>query len=459
VPAARVFAVLPGLSSTLISCAPIGAGLGNPALDDVASNITDSLRADAEGRIDESIGLAQSATTDSRVQALPLMRATALQRLGLALTAAGRLQEAEAVARDMDTLETNARGMPVHAAVAFARCDFGEAATLQLKMRAASSAGVNDRATEVNLAAIDEAEGRFGRALERLKHVAGVPPHPRSGSDFNALMASEIQMAVARIRSRLGENAGLSKLVDEQKRPDPVVVAHRYAEHALKSHKNLYQAYNMLVGGVLLEQDRNAPVETLQNSQQDLRNVLDSYRQTPSHCREVVPDPTIIEARINRAKLFPWRKSSQELEATATDENANTLATGYLAGREIHLNQQIPFDYNSATIKADGFPVLDWLATFLSKHPELGAESLEGHTDDQGSTQYNLELSNRRAKAVVVALISRGVLSAPLVAKGYGQTQPKVVGTDETARAVNRRVEILVSGVALQSNSNDSNTQ
>jgi outer membrane protein OmpA-like peptidoglycan-associated protein len=450
-----------GLMSLLLrvtACAPVGSALNNPMLNDITSNITESLQAEAEGRIEEAIGLARSATKDSRVQTFPVMRATALQRLGLALTSAGRLEEAEAVAREMDTLNTNVRGMPVHSAIAFARCDFSEAANLQLRMRSASSAGVNDRATEVNLAAIDEAEGRFLRALERLEHVANAPPNPRSGSDFNALMASEVQVATARIRSRLGEHAGLAKVMDDLKRPDPVVVAHRYAEHALKSHKSLYRAYNMLVDGLLLAEDRSAPEETVQSSQQDLRKVLDTYRDTPSPCRKVVPDPTIMEAPANRAKLFPWQDSSREADATA-DEKANRQATGYLAGREIHLNQQIPFDYNSAEIKPDGSALLDWLATFLTKHPELGTVSIEGHTDDQGSPQYNLDLSIRRAKSVVAALTTRGVPSARLVAKGYGQTQPKIIGTDEAARAANRRVEILVSGVALQSTAEESKPQ
>ncbi len=446
-------------SLALTSCAPMASALSSPTFDDISSILDQSLVAEKEGQIEKAIGFARSATDDPRVQSFPVVRSQALQRLGLSLCKAGQLDEAEKVAREMDTLATNVRGMPVHAAIAYARCDFAEAASLQLRMREASPSGTNDRATEVNLAVIDEAEGRFLRAFERLQYVAKTKPKTstKTAAEADSMLESEIAMVTARIRSRLGDHEALAEIMARQMGVDPLEAADRYAEHALQSHKGLFQAYHTLVGGLLSAEAIRAPAPSIATSQQELQKVLESYRETPSPCRKVVPDPTMMEAPANRSQLFPWLQKDPNAEADAEKQaQANKTATGYLAGREIHLNQQIPFDYNSADIKPDGNAVLDWLATFLKEHPELGTVFIEGHTDDQGTDQYNLDLSNRRAKAVVAALVARVVPAARLVAKGYGKTQPKIIGSDEASRAANRRVEILVSGVALQSSADGS---
>jgi outer membrane protein OmpA-like peptidoglycan-associated protein len=69
--------------------------------------------------------------------------------------------------------------------------------------------------------------------------------------------------------------------------------------------------------------------------------------------------------------------------------------------------------------------------------------SIEGHTDDLGSTQYNDELSERRAQAVRDYLSrSAGVSTTRLDARGFGKSKPQVEGTSEQARAQNRRVVI-----------------
>lgn len=433
------------------ACAPIGAALGSPVLERIGQSLDESLRAEAEGRIEDAIGIARQAASDPEIQSFPVVRQRSLQRLGLALAKAGQLDQADAVAREMDSLPTKLRGMPVRAAIAYCKCEFAEAANFELWMRAVSTNGVNDRPTEANLAAIDEAEGRFLRALDRLEHVAKTQPHPQSDPKVNAVLDAEVPVAIARIRSRLGVNSDYAKVVSEQARPDPLLVAQRYADNALRSQKNVYQAYNMLVGGLLFAQSRQVAPETLEPSQQQLHKLVDAYRATPSPCAQAIPDPTLLETPANRAAFFPWMNLPQGPQVAAIDDGKSSdSATGYLAGREIHLNRQIPFDYNSDKIKADGASVLDWLATFLLQHPELGTIFIEGHTDDQGTEQYNLDLSNRRVKAVVAALITRSVPTSRLIARGYGKAHPKISGTDDTSRAANRRVEILVSGVEVQ---------
>ena len=66
-----------------------------------------------------------------------------------------------------------------------------------------------------------------------------------------------------------------------------------------------------------------------------------------------------------------------------------------------------------------------------------------GHTDNVGTPEANLKLSQERAQAVMAALVARGVAAARLTAKGYGQTAPVADNRTEDGRAKNRRVELV----------------
>jgi outer membrane protein OmpA-like peptidoglycan-associated protein len=105
---------------------------------------------------------------------------------------------------------------------------------------------------------------------------------------------------------------------------------------------------------------------------------------------------------------------------------------------------RIGFKHNSAELD-------DWSRKQLEavgegmRDPQLTGYrfAIEGHTDDTGSAQYNLDLSLRRAQAVGDFLAQQThVPAARLSTKGFGKTQPASVGTDEAARAQNRRVVI-----------------
>ena len=70
---------------------------------------------------------------------------------------------------------------------------------------------------------------------------------------------------------------------------------------------------------------------------------------------------------------------------------------------------------------------------------------MAGNTDAVGSERFNQSLSGARARAVVAALVQRGLPAARLAAIGYGATRPIASNDDETGRARNRRVELALS--------------
>ena len=106
---------------------------------------------------------------------------------------------------------------------------------------------------------------------------------------------------------------------------------------------------------------------------------------------------------------------------------------------------KISFAYNSAGI--EGRPSLALLDTMASAASQCSnfRITVEGHTDSDGSDVYNLDLSQRRAQAVVDYLIAHGVNSANIVAKGYGETTPIASNATAAGKARNRRIEFKVT--------------
>ena len=121
--------------------------------------------------------------------------------------------------------------------------------------------------------------------------------------------------------------------------------------------------------------------------------------------------------------------------------------SGAPCGYVITLNDKVLFDFDKDVIRPDAGKVLDVLATALGKVPSSAME-IRGHTDAKGSDDYNQDLSERRAQAVLAALRQRGS-ATDAAAHGYGESQPvapnEVNGKDSpSGRQLNRRVEIFV---------------
>lgn len=105
------------------------------------------------------------------------------------------------------------------------------------------------------------------------------------------------------------------------------------------------------------------------------------------------------------------------------------------------------FAYNKADIRPRGRVIIDKIAAFLNKNPERTV-SIEGHTDSRGSDEYNLDLSQRRADAVRFLLVSSGIDSARIQAKGMGEHYPIASNNNDGGRQLNRRVELIIANPA-----------
>lgn len=110
--------------------------------------------------------------------------------------------------------------------------------------------------------------------------------------------------------------------------------------------------------------------------------------------------------------------------------------------------QNIYYDYDKATLRQESLPILDQLVSFFDENKDLTIE-IGSHTDSRGSDKYNKDLSQRRAQSVVDYFITKGVPSAQLSAKGYGESKlinrcANGVTCDEEEHQKNRRTTFRV---------------
>lgn len=112
------------------------------------------------------------------------------------------------------------------------------------------------------------------------------------------------------------------------------------------------------------------------------------------------------------------------------------------SGRSIVLNNLF-FDTKQYELKPKSRTELNRLVGFMKQYPEVQVE-ISGHTDDVGSDDDNLALSQNRAKSVYSYLISQGVKATRLRFKGYGETKPLAANDTDVHRQQNRRIELRI---------------
>lgn len=106
----------------------------------------------------------------------------------------------------------------------------------------------------------------------------------------------------------------------------------------------------------------------------------------------------------------------------------------------------ITFAYDKADVQPQFQPTLNDVASVLSQYPKTYID-VYGHTDSDGSDAYNQTLSERRAQSVANYLVTKGVQSARIGTRGYGESQPIASNATEEGKAANRRVEIKIAPV------------
>ena len=104
---------------------------------------------------------------------------------------------------------------------------------------------------------------------------------------------------------------------------------------------------------------------------------------------------------------------------------------------------RVHFDTDSAALDSQSKSMLAANAQIMRNHPDIRVE-VQGHCDERGTTEYNLALGSRRAKAVTDYMVGAGVAKTRIDAKSYGEERPLAAGEGEIAWSQNRRAEFRV---------------
>lgn len=132
-----------------------------------------------------------------------------------------------------------------------------------------------------------------------------------------------------------------------------------------------------------------------------------------------------------RSELEDLRREMRELRARTTEK-----------GLEVTLGDVL-FEFDRSDLKPGAVKSIEPLTTYLRANPETHVV-IEGHTDNVGSDEYNLRLSQERAESVKRSLVSAGVDSSRIVARGFGEQYPLVPNDSDAGRLQNRRVNIVI---------------
>jgi peptidoglycan-associated lipoprotein len=128
--------------------------------------------------------------------------------------------------------------------------------------------------------------------------------------------------------------------------------------------------------------------------------------------------------------------------AEATPLPGGSMEGSAGAAADLLSKKVVYFDFDSSSINDEDSAIIKAHAGYLSQHPDIKI-TLEGHTDERGTREYNIGLGERRANAVKQMMLLSGVSAQQIATVSYGEERPAALGHDESAWHLNRRVEIV----------------
>lgn len=220
----------------------------------------------------------------------------------------------------------------------------------------------------------------------------------------------------------------------------------------------------------LLEREKPNPVVLVSGN---VYNAKTKEPLTASLIYETLPDGTEVGNGVSSPidgsfkmvlpydKNYSIRASADKFFAISENLNLDSLVKAgykeihkdlYLApieiGQVFRLNN-VFFDFDKYTLRPESFVELDRVVGFLNEYPNIEIE-MSAHTDNKGSDEYNMKLSDNRARSVREYILSKGIAATRIISQGYGETKPVADnnnddGTDNPeGRQLNRRVEFKI---------------
>ena len=186
--------------------------------------------------------------------------------------------------------------------------------------------------------------------------------------------------------------------------------------------------------------------EYIANSGSKRKDVLLAAKENAVDAAETKAQVMQIRAELAESEAASAHKKMEDM-AQKANELTQTLEniTAQESERGLVLTMgSILFEVDEASLKPEAERTLERIAEFLAEYPNRDI-LVEGFTDNTGAQEYNLQLSERRAKSVVALLKNHGIDSERLTAKGYGESYPVTTNNTQVGRQKNRRVELVIA--------------
>lgn len=164
--------------------------------------------------------------------------------------------------------------------------------------------------------------------------------------------------------------------------------------------------------------------------------------------KELRTEPAMSEEEARRQAEEEARRRELERQAAIKEESLKEDALRaeserVLSAREMFENEDVFFEFDSASLTAEGQEILRAKAEWLRDNPAVRV-TIEGHCDERGTNEYNLALGDRRAYSAKAFLKDLGIDDARLATISYGEEQPIATGSSEEAWAKNRRAHFVI---------------
>ena len=164
--------------------------------------------------------------------------------------------------------------------------------------------------------------------------------------------------------------------------------------------------------------------------------------------KELKSEPVMSEDEARRRAEEEARKREQERQAAIREEELKedqlgTESERFQSAREMFENEDILFEFDSASLSVEAQEILRAKAEWLRENP--GARVvIEGHCDERGTNEYNLALGDRRAFSSKSFLVDLGIADSRITTISYGEEQPIDSRSTEDAWTQNRRAHFVI---------------
>ncbi len=168
---------------------------------------------------------------------------------------------------------------------------------------------------------------------------------------------------------------------------------------------------------------------------------------TVSCAKKAVKDDAALaqQAQDEEAKAAAEKARQEELarQQAMEEQRLKEEATLKQEARDMFLNDDIHFEFDSSTLTSEAQLTLKKKAEWLQNNPDA-ASTIEGHCDERGTSEYNLALGDRRANSAKAFLVDLGISASRLTTISYGEERPVDTGKNEEAWAKNRRCHFTI---------------